>query len=693
MFVAFAFAILFAGQIDKKELLYIAFFSIITLTIIFAALKRKHLPQLALILLAFILGIGSFFATNSKYKNLIHYSGEVVLEGSAEYVRDYSTSQSVVLKVKKINEEKANFSVNVYISQAAVKLGDKITLKAKLTPEKLFNLGKFSSFNYTNNIFYSTSITNDDIIETQDTKPSLKTIIKNHTLNLFLENMPEETAYVNYGAMFGDVENISSQTYSSFSKSGIIHILSVSGMHIAIIVGLINAFLKRVKMPRKARLVFFVIALGFYCYLCSFNVTVVRAALMSLALLFGSGFGKQYDTLSAIGFSGLAILIFAPFSVYEIGFQLSFISVLMIALLTKPITKFFLSLHFPKKLATAISVSISVQIGLLPLLLKYFNSVQIYSTLTNLIAVPVFEAGFVVSFVLNFSVIIFPFLKFLFVISSTLINLTISISNYFASHKYATISLPQISDFGIVLFLVMLFVISGFFMTKKRTKVLISAILITTSFVFGVFNSLPKNYNELTVFQINHYYTQSHIIASNNKFTLISDYSQIDNIYDYLNQAKIKKLDVLVKQCASVDEENFENIKLKFPEAQIVEFEQEFKGQNFSIKFENIFPDIKLLLLESKGYKALFINQKLTNFQLQQANYLIKEKNINLLVFGASYTQHNSLLETDFYIYNTALKTPNNYYINLKNWLFKIKNGKLSTLRSLDWNFLTLRKT
>lgn len=683
-FISYGFAIVFAGKLFSGYFAYLALFLSIVLFGFALAWKRKAFLEFSVCAVAIILGLGSFFVSVGKYNNSKQYNFEVTTSGTVSQVRENNSGQQIVLDNVFINNSKQNFSVYVFNFESSLAVGDRIEFSAFLNRVVPFNLGKFSSFYYNNNIFYTATLSEETSVSHQAGNLPLREQIKQKTLSSFMSVMPKEIAYIAYGAMFGDASGISSDIYSSFRDSGIIHILSVSGMHMVIVVAIINFLLKKFNINRYARFSIFSAFLLFYAYLCSFNITVVRSMIMSLALIFGTSFGKRYDMLSAIGLSGLLILIVKPLSIFDIGFQLSFLSVFMIAGFAKPIAKFLQSKGLSQKLSAALGTSIAVQVGLFPLTIQHFGQFPLAGTLANLIAVPIFELGFVLAFILNIFLLVLPFLSFLLFPISFLFSTTIWLSNFFASIDFLLIKGYIPSGIIVLIFLLITFISSKFVMASKKAKAPIFAALIVACICFTAIDLAPKTYNNITVFQASYANSYSTIFITKNENVLVSDFKDISYLSTFVNKARISKFNIVVLANA-YNQENFEQFKLQFQTNLVLAHGENFESETFSINHQSLTTGKKVPVLNVFGYSGIMLQNKLTVAEQNHLNLINANSSFNFLV---KWQETTANLQADYLATKNSLTTPNLEFKQLNNWYFELNNGKINFVRSLNWNLL-----
>ncbi|HHU48332.1 MAG TPA: DNA internalization-related competence protein ComEC/Rec2 [Clostridiales bacterium] len=180
---------------------------------------------------------------------------------------------------------------------------------------------------------------------------------------------------------------IEPESEDAFTRTGLAHILAISGLHIGYLVVLLSIIQSVLRLRKGTALLFQAVILIFYCLMTGASPSVVRAVIMSLIYLTGKALGRKSDLINSIATAAFLILLIRPMDIQEISFQLSFISVCSIALLHQPIQKAFKFL--PKKISSLIAAGLSAQLGTLPLTAYYFNLVSPVSVLANILVLPV----------------------------------------------------------------------------------------------------------------------------------------------------------------------------------------------------------------------------------------------------------------------------------------------------------------
>nr|WP_164467608.1 ComEC/Rec2 family competence protein [Cloacibacterium normanense] len=213
--------------------------------------------------------------------------------------------------------------------------------------------------------------------------------------NIDQAKLSEKSKEFTKGIILADRTEMDRETVEDFSKSGLVHILAISGSHMAIIFWLILLLLKPI-FPARLRNVPIVISMMFiwlFAIFIDFGSSVIRSCIMITAYYFYVLLQRKPDLLHAIAISGLAILIFDTNQLFDVGFQLSFIAVFGIFWLNEPILKY---LPKPKNniqnfFVNVISISIAAQVATLPLVIYYFHQYSLISVIANLVVIPFSE--------------------------------------------------------------------------------------------------------------------------------------------------------------------------------------------------------------------------------------------------------------------------------------------------------------
>lgn len=194
--------------------------------------------------------------------------------------------------------------------------------------------------------------------------------------------------------VIGDRSMVDEDTEEHFRRTGVIHILSVSGSHVTMILAMLWLITGRIALRYRVLLVLPLLAL--YAAVTGGEAPVVRSVLMSAALVSAPLLQRPTRALNLLGAAALLLLAFQPHDLFHLGFQLSFASVGALLVLTSPSRRFLLRLlpsrwrtaRIPKFLAEAFAVTLSAQIGTLPFMMASFGRTSPMAFLANPLVIP-----------------------------------------------------------------------------------------------------------------------------------------------------------------------------------------------------------------------------------------------------------------------------------------------------------------
>ncbi len=185
------------------------------------------------------------------------------------------------------------------------------------------------------------------------------------------------TAGIVSALVIGQRSNLDPNVADEFSRSGVYHILAVSGLHVGIIYFILMIIFGRLSKLRSGRWVFAVItifSLVSYSIITGLSPSVIRAATMLSMIPVSQAINRQANIFNTISFSAFMHLLFNPFLIYSAGFQLSYMAVLGIVLFYKPIYNLIeVNSYILDRIWKLWSVSIAAQIFTFPLTIHYFN--------------------------------------------------------------------------------------------------------------------------------------------------------------------------------------------------------------------------------------------------------------------------------------------------------------------------------
>jgi competence protein ComEC len=303
----------------------------------------------------------------------------------------------VIVYLKKNNED------SIYVPQQGNILAIKKTIR-KIPPPKSDNDFNYKKYCFNNNIGYISYLNKDDymIIDSAKTDNIMTKIyvLRDKLASVLQKHAPGDIESSIAKAILLGVNELSDETRASFSSSGAIHVLCVSGLHVSTIYLLLGYLLALVKNKWFTGFCAPVIILCFlwmYAAVTGFSPSVSRAAFMLSFIVIGNACKRKTNIINTLCGSALLLIFINPDIIFNIGFQLSYAAVLGIVLFQTPINNFMIKpfskmkklyAWLPAKIIGIISVSVAVQLLLSPILLYYFGSFSNYFLLTNIIVIP-----------------------------------------------------------------------------------------------------------------------------------------------------------------------------------------------------------------------------------------------------------------------------------------------------------------
>ncbi|MBU1098976.1 MAG: DNA internalization-related competence protein ComEC/Rec2 [Bacteroidetes bacterium] len=265
------------------------------------------------------------------------------------------------------------------------------------------------------------------------------------------------TASLLRGLLLADKSLIDYNLKDSYINAGVVHVLAVSGLHVGYIIIIFLFMFNRLNI--KVRYVLTIFGLFAFLIITGSPASVFRATIMAAVLLL-SGMGtRKYNAINSLAFAALILLVLDPNQLFMPGFQLSFSAVLSILIIYPVIQKSILSWGIENKIIKYIllffGVSLSAQIGTLPLTLFYFAKLQVLSLFANLIVIPIIGIVVALGIFTLFLSVTFPFLAPLYASAS---EFWVFVMNHFilliGNTEFSYIDVTQFSVYDSLIFYV-----------------------------------------------------------------------------------------------------------------------------------------------------------------------------------------------------------------------------------------------
>ena len=200
-------------------------------------------------------------------------------------------------------------------------------------------------------------------------------------------------AYAVVAAMaLGDKSALTQELKDVYSVTGASHVLALSGLHLGIIYSLLSLFVFRRRWQVLSQVII-ILSIWAFVFLVGMSTSVMRSAVMlSIYALLSLGH-RDRMSVNTLAFTAIVMLMISPMSLFDVGFQLSYMAVLSILLFVPLMERVFteeylMSHRVVRWLWGMVAVSLSAQIGVAPLIAYYFGRFSCYFLLTNFIVIP-----------------------------------------------------------------------------------------------------------------------------------------------------------------------------------------------------------------------------------------------------------------------------------------------------------------
>lgn len=401
----------------------------------------------------------------------------------------YPVRKKVVLYLQK--EDKAR----------SISPGDEVIFVARIQPFK--NFGNPDDFDYArfmrNKGFSGTAyITAANWYATGNTNISpyiLAQKVRKSALNFYRSFELDDETYSFISALtLGYKHELDDELRAAFRASGTSHVLAVSGLHVSIIYAVfafLFSFFGRNPKGVALKQTLIIILLWLYAFMTGFSASVIRATIMLTIVCVGLAKNQKGFTYNSLAAAALAILVFNPHSLFDVGFQMSFMAVFFILFFQPKLAKFYYPKNKVKKFIWDLcTVSVAAQMGLAPVVMYYFGAFPTYFFIANLLVVPLVMLIIYCCIPLILITLLKPLqllavsllFEFFRWILVSLINLVISIVYYiemlpFSQIFYSYLSLPQ------TILVIAALLIFTIFLRDKRAKTLIATLVVVLLFV------------------------------------------------------------------------------------------------------------------------------------------------------------------------------------------------------------------
>ncbi|MBI5218032.1 MAG: ComEC family competence protein [Bacteroidia bacterium] len=305
----------------------------------------------------------------------------------------------------------------------------------------------------------------------------------------------------------GYTDKIDVEVKRAYSATGAMHILSVSGLHVGIVFVVFNFllfFLDKFKHGKIIKAVIIILLLWFYAMLTGLSAAVIRAAAMFTFVVIGRSFNRPVNIYNTLAASLIVLLVYNPFYLADIGFQLSYLAVLGIVFFQPRIYKLaYCKNWLLDKIWALVSVSIAAQLITFPLCLYNFHQFPNYFLITNILVIPVST----VILYAGIALFIFSFWSAMVAILGKILYWSVFFLNgtiiYIEHLPYSISGGIQINPIEVLILYLMMVLFALFFINKNIVHLKIALVLIAFFLCGKIYAAYTVNHQkQLIVYNI-----------------------------------------------------------------------------------------------------------------------------------------------------------------------------------------------
>ena len=341
-----------------------------------------------------------------------------------EVLKPSSYHDKYVMDVLKVDSEnvfgKSLLNVNKDATKLPLKVDDIYVARTQFA--ELYSPLNPEQFDYKNylkrqNIYNQLYVNDSELLSVSNHKHTIfgyAAKLREHIQSKLKQYHFNEDEYAIISALLlGQRQDISKEVYESYSQAGAIHILAVSGLHVGIVLLLLNYLLKPIELLKRGKyykMAVIVVLLWCFAIVAGLSASVTRAVTMFTIIAIAMHLKRPTNIYNTLAISIFVLLLFKPSFLFDVGFQMSYLAVLAIVAIQPLLYK----LYKPKyKLVdffwNIFTVTIAAQFGVVPISLYYFHQFPGLFFLSNLVIIPflgiILGVGMLVIALASFSIL------------------------------------------------------------------------------------------------------------------------------------------------------------------------------------------------------------------------------------------------------------------------------------------------
>lgn len=617
----------------------IAFLSIPIAVIILLITKNK---KIIVILICLIISIGYVSILENKYSKI----SDMPIKEMVTIISDIQEKEYKKVCTAKIVRNNKKILINIKMSQdiPSIKYGDSLYIEGEFKqPEEARN---YKGYNYKQYLKTKKIIGTVELEKVKILKSSNGSFI--HNIQKYIRDtingtLTDEEGNLLLAILLGDKDKLSEDIQESFNTSNLSHMLAVSGAHVSyIILGLTYVLQNSIIGKKNGKIVCIIFLLAFMA-ITNFTPSVTRACIMAILTLFSSIIYRKSDVYTNISVAALITLIFNPYSLLDLGFQLSYGGTIGIIIFIKRIQEKKSNskvINYIKQMAL---VSIYANIIIIPIMMYHFNTVSFTFIISNIMASPILGIIVITGFLFIIaSITVKPLTRLIAIFIKPILSILIKISQICSKLPFSNILVVTPYMFNVIsYYAIILYCIKSKKNNKCKIIICLLIVLILINFIIYIF---PQ---KLRIFFIDVGQGDSTLIITPDKKTVLIDGGGSDSfdvgkkvLLPYLLDRRILKIDYVLISHFDTDHCGgiltiMEKVKVK----NIIISEQAEHSENYE-RFKKLMIHKKIRLIEVKKgdkikigryseFKILFPTSRLLSENPLNNNSIVAQFNYN----------------------------------------------------------------
>lgn len=296
----------------------------------------------------------------------------------------------------------------------------------------------------------------------------------------------------------GHYSELGEDRMKDFAYTGLIHILSISGSHIALLLALIYGLGRLVKLRKRTCLIWGILVACIYCCIVGGNAPVVRATMMSILMCMAYVKGRLYQAKQALCICAILCLVYDPFSLFDVSFQLSFGATYGLLIWGKVLYERIQWL--PRWIKTPLLLCVSAQLLILPLQLYYFHYISIASLLAACVVAPLLDISIVLIFINTLVSYVLP-VSFLWILVDLLLRVSLYL-NHVLGRSGSLLWLGMMHLYCVYIYYAFLGLFTYFLTHKKKYTVYVVMSLLCMVATFGASYYVTQHHKDTIIHYI-----------------------------------------------------------------------------------------------------------------------------------------------------------------------------------------------